>query len=642
MAASPLFFKIEVGDVVRSSGRSYQVSHVLSVDSVLAVDLDSNESTRLRLETISPADNDEQTEKSARPALEQFSANDWEIAQKRLAIIKPFMEMPTRTRADAVAMAGKHGVHVATFYRWVRLFEASGQASSLVPEKRGRKAGTRLLNELQEKIIKTAIEDKYLTNERGTAQDVVDEAQSMCRLAKLPEPNHNTIRSRIRDIPAATAHRRRGRRDLARNRHEPIQGVFPGGATPLEVVQIDHTLADIVLVDEHLRKPIGRPWLTLALDVCTRMVTGLYVGFEPPSYMSVGMCIASTICPKSEYLASLGVTGEWPVWGKPGKLHADNAREFRGIKLTRACEEYSIDLQWRPVKKPHYGGHIERLMGTMASEIRKIPGKTFSNTHQRQGYDSEGKAIMTLREFEAYLVDFIVNKYHVRKHSELDKPPLACWKFGILGDATTPGAGTLPLPADPNRIRLDFLPYKQRTVQPYGIEVNVIHYYDVVLDPYIGSIDEATGGKRKFLFRYDPRDMSSLLFLDPADNRYMPIPYRDLSHPPVSEWEIRRARAMLKAEGVKDVDEARLFEASGRLRARIEDAKAATKAARRAEARMAKKRPSKPKVERQVPLPDTSSNSPLTNFAQAVIEEPGVDRDLFSETVEAFDVALSR
>ena len=36
---------------------------------------------------------------------------------------------------------------------------------------------------------------------------------------------------------------------------------------PLELMQIDHTLADVIVVDEIDREPIGRPWLTLAIDV---------------------------------------------------------------------------------------------------------------------------------------------------------------------------------------------------------------------------------------------------------------------------------------------------------------------------------------------------------------------------------------
>ena len=641
MAVAAQFFRVEVDDLVRSGGRAYRVTHVLSIDSLLAVDLETNESTRLRIETVQPDTQAPDAGEPSRPDLEKYTDEEWAIAQKRMKIIKPFIENPLRTRADAVTTAGKHGVHVATFYRWVNLFEASGQASSLVPDKRGRKAGTRLLKAEQEKVIKAAIEDKYLNHERGTAQEVVEAAQGMCRLAGLPVPNHNTIRARIREIPAATALKRRGRRDLARNRHQAIQGGFPGGDSPLAVVQIDHTQADVILVDEVTRQPIGRPWLTLALDVYSRMVVGLYVGFEQPSYMSVGMCVASGICSKADYMALLGVTGEWPVWGRPGTLHADNAKEFRGLKLKRACEEYSIDLQWRPVLQPNYGGHIERLMGTMASEIRKIPGKTFSNIQQRKGYDSEGKAVMTLREFEAYLVDFIVNKYQVRKHGDLGTSPLATWKSAILGDDKTPGVGMFPLPADPQRIRLDFLPYDERTVQPYGVRKSLIDYYDPILDPYIGAVDDTTRRKRKFLFRYDPRDISQLFFLDPADNRYVPIGYRDVSHPAISEWELRKAQAMLRAEGAKDIDEAKIFEATERLRARVEDAKAATKAARRAQTRMATRKPAKP-ADRKVPIPPEGPDARALPVAAESSPPPPSDNSLFSQPVTAFDVALSR
>jgi putative transposase len=47
---------------------------------------------------------------------------------------------------------------------------------------------------------------------------------------------------------------------------------------PLESVQIDHTLADIRVVEERDREAIGRPWLTLAIDVLCRAVLGFYVG----------------------------------------------------------------------------------------------------------------------------------------------------------------------------------------------------------------------------------------------------------------------------------------------------------------------------------------------------------------------------
>ena len=56
-------------------------------------------------------------------------------------------------------------------------------------------------------------------------------------------------------------------------------------AGPLDVVQIDHTIVDLIVVDEVTRTPIGRPVLTLAIDIHTRVVTGFYLGLDHPSYV---------------------------------------------------------------------------------------------------------------------------------------------------------------------------------------------------------------------------------------------------------------------------------------------------------------------------------------------------------------------
>jgi hypothetical protein len=42
----------------------------------------------------------------------------------------------------------------------------------------------------------------------------------------------------------------------------------------LAIVQMDHTLVDIMVVDEVLRESMGRPWITVAFAVETRVVLG--------------------------------------------------------------------------------------------------------------------------------------------------------------------------------------------------------------------------------------------------------------------------------------------------------------------------------------------------------------------------------
>jgi putative transposase len=452
-------------------------------------------------------------------------------------------------------------------------------------------------------------------------------------LAKINAPHANTVRNRIALLEPAQALRRRGFRDVARNRYEAIQGAFPGATHPFAVVQIDHTEADVILVDEVHRQPIGRPWVTLAIDVYSRMVAGVYVTFEKPAAISVGMCLAQAICPKREYMAELGVGGEWPIWGTMGVVHSDNGKEFRGRMLKRACEEYGMDLQWRPVTLPHFGGHIERLMGTMANQLRKLPGTTFSNPQQRRGYNSEAMAALTLKEFENHLIDFIVNVYHQRIHSELGMSPKKKWSLGVLGDANSTGTGIFPMPEDPLRIHLDFMPFFERSVQQYGIQIDNISYYDPVLDPYISAVNtDNPKVKREFLVRRDPRDISKVYFLDPKDGRYTALPYRNIGYPAMSAWELREVQARLKAEGRRGVDENLIFEALERMRSKVEEAKQKSKAARR----QATRNPAAAK--HHVPKPTAPPSSPFGPTLASAIEV-----DPFDQPIRPFDeVSLVR
>lgn len=581
------FFAVEVGSEVTDGMKVYRVSHLISIDSVLAVDLATGETDKLPVETLRLIDTSaEAAEAGAKDASEkdllEYSDEEWKQGQQRLQAIKPLLDEPMRTRREVEKIAKVEGVHVGTLYRWLATYTNAGNVSALVPSKRGRKLGTMMLDEALELILKSVIEDFYLHKQRRSSQEAIEEVHRRCRLAKVVPPHANTVRNRINRIPDRERMRRRGRKEEADNKYLAIRGSFPDADQPFSVIQIDHTPADIIVVDDVHRKPIRRPYITLAIDVHSRMVAGFYLSLDPPSAASVGLCLAQAMCPKREYLASLGVAGSWPVWGKPATVHCDNAKEFRGVVLERACEEHHVNLAFRPVKVPRYGGHIERLMGTVATELHKLPGTTFSNTKDRKGYDSMAEATLTMRDLEQHLVDFFVNVYHQRVHSELGMSPLRKWELGLAGGATTPGLGLMPLPEDPERILLDFMPFVERTVQPYGIQIDNIAYYDPVLDPYINAHQpDNSASKRSFVIRRDPRDISRVYFLEPKEKRYYVVPYRNIGHPAMSLYELIEVNRRLKEEGRRDVDEHLIFEALDRMRARVEEASQKSKSARR-------------------------------------------------------------
>jgi putative transposase len=431
------------------------------------------------------------------------------------------------------------------------------------------------------RIINEVIQDYYLTVQRPSAQKAIQEVARRCLEQNVVAPSDSAIRLRLRDIPESQHLKGRGQKEKASNKFAPVSGSFPNADYPLSVIQIDHTPVDLILVDDIYRRPIGRPWLTLAFDVFSRMVTGYYLSFDPPSETSVAMCVAHSILKKEDWLVLHQVDAKWPVWGIPRTIHVDNGADFRSDNFKNSCAMYNIHLEYRPVKQPRYGGHIERMLGTLAREIHALPGTTFSSIKERDSYDSEKYASMTKSEFEKWLVTLICNAYHQRVHSSIGVTPLRKWDIGVFGNAEVRGTGLPPTMTDRMRVLLDFLPSFHRTVQPFGVTIEGLTYYDECLRHRINEFDKSTGSKRTFVFRRDPRDISIVWYFDPDFNEYFRVPVADQSIPTMSIWEFNKVKDTLRKEGASSEDKVGLLRVLNDLRTQVEEASAKTKKARR-------------------------------------------------------------
>ena len=421
-------------------------------------------------------------------------------------------------------------------------------------------------------MIQTAIDEVFLTRQRPRVSDLVTEIRRRCWALGLARPSRKAIQKRIDQRAARKVLAKRSGRKAARDRFAPADGALDA-PWPLALVQIDHTLVDVMAVDSATRKPIQRPWLTLAIDVHSRCVAGFHLALEAPSATSVALCLAHAALPKAGWLMARGVAGEWPVEGVPERLHLDNAKEFHSEALKRGCEQYGIGVDYRPVRTPHYGGHIERLIGTMMGKVHLLPGTTFSSVNAKGEWDPERTAAMTLEEIERWLAHAIVGVYHRELHRGIATTLLAAWERGILGEGDHPGRGA-PVPVtDARRFVLDFLPFERRLVRREGVFLNSIGYWSDVLRTWIGE-------RERMMVRYDPRDLSRVHLLAP-DGRYYDLTYRDLARPPISLWEHRLALKRLREEGRAPVDEAAIFETIEAMRGTADRASVASKLARR-------------------------------------------------------------
>ena len=371
---------------------------------------------------------------------------------------------------------------------------------------------------------------------------------------------------RIRALDARLVARKR----LGVKSAESIALSTPGmleATEALELIQVDHTLADVMIVDSVYRRSIGRPWLSLAIDVATRSVLGFHLGLEAPSALAVALCIEHAVLPKIRSAAAPATEASWDMFGVPKTILVDNGSEFHGEALTRGCAEYGIALTYRPVARPRFGAHVERLIGTMMGRIHLLPGSTDSSPTARGSYQSENEAKLTLAELNEWLYLEIAGQYHHDIHRMIGTTPAAAWAKSLA-------RGTVPVvPADPARFVIGFLPIVHRKLQRNGLFFERIRYWADVL-PSIAQPREP------LLTRYDPRDLSRLWVLTPTKS-YQAVPYADVRRPPITLTELRFAHAELRREARGSIDEERLFAMHARQQTIITDATKATKAARR-------------------------------------------------------------
>ena len=491
---------------------------------------------------------------------------DWTKAQVRETIIRNSMQGDGSTTMRVEAAAKALGLSTRTVRRLIARYTASAQTTSLIAHVPGPKKSYRRLGPEIERIIDTAIQTHYLVRPRKPMEEVYREVRRRCHAEKRVTPARGSVLKRIRALDARLVARKR----LGAKSAESIALSTPcmlEAAEALELIQIDHTLADVMIVDSVHRHSIGRPWLSLAVDVATRSVLGFHLGLEAPSALAVALCIEHAVLPKIPSAEAPATNTSWDMFGMPKTILVDNGSEFHGEALTRGCAEYGIALTYRPVARPRFGAHIERLIGTMMGRIHLLPGSTDASPTARGSYQSENEAKLTLAELNEWLYLEIAGQYHHDIHRMIGTTPAAAWVKSLA-------RGTVPvLPAAPARFVIGILPIVHRKLQRNGLFFERIRYWADVL-PAIAQPSES------LLTRYDPRDLSRLYVLTP-NKSYQAEPYADVRRPPITLAELRFAHAELLREAKGSINEERLFAMHERQNAIVTNATKATKTARR-------------------------------------------------------------
>ena len=505
----------------------------------------------------------------------RFSDAMWAKARFRSEIIGPIADKEVISVADIVAASQKLNLSQRTIYSLISTWrESGGSVVSLVSEgSKGGKGSIRLDSKI-ELIISNAITDTYLSRQKPSVASLMRIIKERCYKANLKNPSLNTVRARIKKLQHEEVVLLREGPDAIR-KLQPVEGHFPKTDNPLDIVQLDHTPVDLIIVDTYNRQPIGRPWITIAIDIYSRCIIGFCLTLESPSATSVGLCLAHAAVDKRPWLERLGVEAEWPMFGKPKTIHVDNGSDFHSEALRRGCEVNGIQITYRPVGSPHYGGIIERVIGTMMKMVHNLPGTTFSNIMEKGKYDSEKNAALTLSELEKWFA-LAISAYHASIHSSIREAPINRWKKAV-------DLGWKPFYIqDLKKFLVDFLPIFRRCIQREGFVLDHIIYMNNSIKPWITNRDSKT----KFIIRRDPRDLSRIYVLHPLDSMYVEVPYRSIGNPAITLWEHKLAVKRVREEGRKTINEGEIIKVIEKMRIVSETAVSKSKAARRKVARL--------------------------------------------------------
>ena len=439
-----------------------------------------------------------------------------ELPQSRAALVPRIREV-WEGLADPKPL--KPPSHISV-YRWVRAYRKSGDnAKALIASRstQGNRSPRFQVEVLD--VCEEFIEDKFLTLQRPSITEVAELCRARVRRLNatrtkgnlLKSPTERLLKRLIGELSKFDVCRARYGRDAALKKFRKSKTVRIASSI-LEHGEIDHTRMDVFAVDERTGAPLGRPWLTIIVDVHSCYILGIAISFEPPSRASVAQCLRHAFLPKTSLRAKYpDIANEWEGYGVFAAITVDGGAEFHAAELERIYFELDIEAVFAPRKTPWFKGKIERLQGTLNRGISATtPGKTFAGIVDKDEYDPTKHAIVTVAQLEFIVHKWIVDVYHQKPHRALGCSPAQAWR---LSHKTT------EIPMMPNPLRFDAIVAGSdtRMLTHKGIEFSSLLYNSDEL----GELRKTYGDRLEVKIRFNRSNLGSLIVLHP--DRETPI-----------------------------------------------------------------------------------------------------------------------
>ncbi len=294
-----------------------------------------------------------------------------------------------------------------------------------------------------ELMIKSYYSEEIIYNENGVKKHILippEKRPTFTQFKYWYEVEQKDIRKKIIS--------RRGAKKYALE-HRAITGnstmetIGPGSR-----YQIDATIGDVYLVSAYNRNWIvGRPVIYVVIDVFSRMITGVYVGLEGPSWIGAMMALANAASDKVAFCKEYGIEiaeDEWFCHHVPDAILGDRG-ELAGMKVETLIPNLGIRIENAAPYRADWKGLVERHFGLiMHGHIKPfVPGYIDTDFRERGARDYRLDSKLDIEQFTEIIIKIIL--YHNNEHyleqyerseamitDNVSPIPRDLWKWGIV------------------------------------------------------------------------------------------------------------------------------------------------------------------------------------------------------------------
>jgi hypothetical protein len=299
---------------------------------------------------------------------------------------------------------------------------------------------------------------------------------------------------------------------------------------PGSIYQIDATIGDIYLVSFLDRnRIIGRPVIYIIIDTFSRMITGLSVSLEGPSWLGAMLALENATTDKVAFCKEYGVEinpEDWPCHHLPEAMLADRG-ELEGYNADNLVNALNIRVSNTPPYRADWKGIVERNFRLINdTTIHWIPGAV-KRTRERGDKDYRLDAVLDLQQFRKLMVLCVLehNKDHQMNWYRMDEfmiqdnvepYPVDLWNWGIQNRSGHLRQMT------PDIVRLNLLPTAEASVTARGIYYKGLYYTCELALREQWFVKARMQGRWKVSIAYDPRSLD-IIYLRLNEGRHLEV-----------------------------------------------------------------------------------------------------------------------